>query len=140
MTDRSSRWGLLTRLASALGIGGLATLVDLALLVVFVEFLGLTPEAANVPALLGGALVQFVGCRELVFRKGDKRSVRATLAPFILVEAGTLLLNALLFVGLIKLPLPYAAVRLITTFVVFAGFSFPAWHWVFAPPKLANKS
>lgn len=124
---------LFKRLMSALGIGGLATLVDLGLLVLLVEVFGLSPEAANVPALLGGAVVQFVGCRELVFRS-DKRSVRSTLVPFALVEVGTLLLNALLFVGLVKLlPLPYAAVRLFTTFVVFVGFSFPAWHWVFAP-------
>ena len=80
---------LLKRLMGALGIGGLATLVDLGLLV-------------------------------------------------LLVEVGTLLLNALLFVGLVKLlPLPYAAVRLFTTFVVFVGFSFPAWHWVFAPKSEA---
>lgn len=124
---------LLTRLMSALGIGGLATLVDLGLLVVFVELLGLSPEAANVPALLGGAVVQFVGCRELVFKQG-KRSVRSTLLPFALVEVGTLLLNAFLFVALVRLlPVPYAALRLLTTFVVFVGFSFPAWHWVFAP-------
>ncbi|MFT5353811.1 MAG: putative flippase GtrA [Polyangiales bacterium] len=124
------------RLAGAFGVGGLATLVDLGLLLVLVELLGLSPEAANVPALLGGAVVQFVGCRELVFRGGDKRSVRSTLAPFALVEAGTLLLNAFLFVALVKLlPVPYVLVRVLTTFVVFVGFSFPAWHWVFAPKR-----
>ena len=128
--------GLVKRVAGALGIGGLATLVDLALLVALVELLGVPPEAANVPALLGGAVVQFVGCRELVFRRGEKRSVRSTLGPFACVEVCTLVLNAFLFVGLVKLlPLPYALVRLLTTFVVFAGFSFPAWHWVFAPKR-----
>ncbi|MFK8000579.1 MAG: GtrA family protein [Polyangiales bacterium] len=134
MTKPASRLtDLFTRLMGALGIGGLATLVDLGLLLVLVEILGLSPEAANVPALLGGAVVQFVGCRQLVFRKG-KRSVRSTLLPFAIVEVGTLLLNAFLFVALVRLlPVPYAALRLLTTFVVFVGFSFPAWHWVFAP-------
>lgn len=134
MTQPATSFGaLVKRLMSAIGIGGLATLVDLGLLVVLVELFGLSPEAANIPALLGGAVVQFVGCRELVFRKG-KRSVRSTLVPFALVEVGTLLLNAFLFIALVKLlPVPYAALRLLTTFIVFVGFSFPAWHWVFAP-------
>ena len=128
---------LLQRFVSAVGVGGLATLADFLLLVLFVEVGGVSPEAASLPALALGAVVQFVGCRELVFRHQD-RSALAVIGPFVLVELVTLGLNALLFVGLVRLvPLPYPILRLVTTFVVFVGFSFPAWHWVFRPSAKA---
>ena len=128
---------LVRRLASAIGVGGLATLMDLVALAALVEVAGLDPSAANVPALLVGACVQFVGCRKLIFRRGPQRSARSQLGPFVLVELGTLALNALFYAWLVQLQpfgAPYALLRLVSTFVVFVGFSFPAWHWVFRPP------
>jgi len=125
---RTSR--LLRRLVSGIGIGGVATLIDLATLTLLVEALHLTPSHANLPALFAGACVQFLGCRHVVFNARDGSISRQFLA-FAGVELVTLTLNALLFQLLIGVALPYVFARLIATFGVFILFSFPAWHWVF---------
>ncbi|MEM9067879.1 MAG: GtrA family protein [Myxococcota bacterium] len=122
---------LVRTLAATIGVGGLATLADLVTLTALVELVGLSPQSANVPALVAGAAVQFVGCRHLVFR-ATEGSLRRQLGGFLAVEAATLALNGLVFAGLVALtPLPYALARLIGTFGVFAGFSFPLWRVVF---------
>ncbi len=120
------------RLRDSVGIGGLATMVDLVALTLLVEF-GLTPEAANVPALALGAVVQFVGCRHIIFPNARTRSMRSQLLGFAGVELGGFVLNALLFHALFTITsVPYPVVRLACLFLVFVGFSFPMWHVVFA--------
>jgi len=121
---------LLWRLASGVGVGGVATLVDLVTLTLLVELVHLTPTQANLPALAAGALVQFLGCRRLVFRARDG-SIARQFAAFAGVELLTLTFNALLFQVLVTATLPYVVARLLATFGVFCLFSFPAWHWVF---------
>jgi putative flippase GtrA len=49
------------RLARSAGVGAVATVVDVFLLLCLVELGGVAPALANVPALLGGLAVQFVG-------------------------------------------------------------------------------
>jgi len=121
----------LRRFVASLGVGGAATLVDLLALTLLVELVGLSPDRANVPALLVGAAVQFIGCRHLVFRAGDGQLSRQVLG-FAGVEIATLALNGLLFHALLVLtPLPYPVIRLIGTFLVFVSFSYPMWHIVF---------
>jgi putative flippase GtrA len=114
---------------SAVGI--VATLVDMAVLALLVELVGLSPQAANVPALLAGAVVQFLGCRHVVFKSAQGSVMQQTIG-FALTEAGTLALNGLVFHLLVSVsPLPYAVARAVGTFVVFIGFSFPLWKRVF---------
>ncbi len=129
-TARTRLTILARRLLSGVGVGGVATLVDLATLTFLVEALHLTPSLANLPALFAGASVQFLGCRHVVFDAKDGSISRQFLA-FAGVELVTLTLNALLFQALLGLALPYLFARLIATFGVFVLFSFPAWHWVF---------
>lgn len=119
------------RFLKASGIGLIASALDLAVLTLLVAGLGWTPNQANLPALLAGALVQFAGARHVVFRAADGRLSRQ-LARFALAEVGTLTLNALIFAALTRwTPLPYPLARLAATSLVFAGFSFPAWTAAF---------
>lgn len=116
---------------SAVGI--VATLLDMAVLAVLVEWVHLTPAQANIPALVAGAVVQFVGCRHLVFR-ATKGSVPRQVLGFAATEAGTLTLNGILFHVLVSLtPVPYPLARMLGTFLVFIGFSYPLWGRVFRP-------
>jgi hypothetical protein len=74
----------------------------------------------------------------VVFR-AEQGSVRKQLGGFALTEAGTLILNGLLFHLLVSLtPLPYPFARAVGTFLVFVGFSFPLWAKVFNSPPSAS--
>lgn len=113
-------------------VGLVATGVDLAVLAALVELCGVAPTMANVPSLLAGAAVQFLGCRYFAFPKTDA-SVFAQLLGFAAAEAGTLTLNGIAFFVLVKLSwLPYVLARPVATFVVFVAFSYPAWKRVFS--------
>lgn len=128
-TSAPRRW---LRLARSLGVGAAATGVDLLALCLLVELGGLSPRIANVPALLAGAAVQFVGCRHVVFERATDGPLGRQLTGFALTEAGTLALNALAFHALVSLtPTPYPAARALGTLLVFVGFSFPMWSRVF---------
>ena len=53
---------------------------------------------------------------------------------FLLVEAGTILLNLAGFHLLVTLtPIPYFLVRPLVTLAVYCGFSYPLWKKVFTP-------
>jgi len=120
-----------TRFGRGLLVGGVATATDMLALAVLVELAGLSPQAANAPALLAGAVVQFLGCRHLVFR-AERGSLLKQLGGFAATEAGTLALNALLFHALVTwTPVPYIAARAVGTFLVFIAFSYPMWRRVF---------
>lgn len=129
----------LTRLAtfarSAL-TGGAATLVDLAVIGLAVGVLHAPATAANVPALLAGAVVQFLGNRHFAFRaKGG--DVRRQAALFALTEIVTLLLNGALYhVVATHFVLGAATAmlaRAITTNAVFLLWSYPVWSRIFQP-------
>ena len=126
---------LLRRALVGLGVGALATLTDLIALAVLVEGFGVAPKIANVPALLGGAAVQFVGCRHALFANARSGSLKKQAGGFLLTEIGTLALNAGLFHVLVHFTtLPYLVVRLVSAFLVFVGFSYPLWNRVFRVP------
>ena len=130
-----------TRLVSA-AVGLVATAVDLLALAVLVGLLGVPARAANVPALLGGVLVQFFGNRHVAFRAAD-RPVGRQAAWFALSEIVTLALNALLYDAVARVvPLGAAGavvLRLACSGCVFLGWSYPVWRRIFAPaaPGLA---
>lgn len=130
-TLRESIGTTLAKFLRGSAVGIVATVVDMVVLAGLVELFGFPPQAANIPALVAGAAVQFLGCRYLVFRTSNA-SVGRQLSGFALTEAGTLILNGLMFHILVSLtPLPYPIARAVGTFVVFVGFSFPLWTKVF---------
>jgi putative flippase GtrA len=128
---------VLFRLARSAGAGGVATLVDLASLSAMVSLAGMSPRAASVPALVLGSVVMFFGQKHFVFRsKGGAVAREAIL--FALVQLVGLALNAVLYDALLRAsPFAahwYVAARLVTTNLVWLGFSFPTWHYVFRKP------
>ena len=123
--------GRMWRFAKSLLVGGVATLADFLALTILIELAQVRATVANVPAFLVGALVQFLGCRHLVFQAARGHLGRQ-LAGFAIVEVATLALNGLAFHGLVTLAgLPYWLARPLGTFAVFVGFSYPLWKWVF---------
>lgn len=129
---RETWWARIWRMAQSAGVGIVATVTDLLVLAFLVELCRLSPVVANVPALVAGAVVQFLGCRHFVFR-AQHGSLRRQLFGFAIAEAGTLALNALVFHLLVTFtPVPYGAARALGTFLVFVGFSYPVWSKVFS--------
>ena len=119
-----------TLLRSA-GVGVAATVADLVALVLLVQLAGLPPAAANVPALLAGVAVQFLGNKLFAFRDHRNDWARQG-ALFAVVEAGALALNALAFHVLVTAtPVPYALARVISSSAVYFGFSYPLWGKIF---------
>lgn len=125
-------------------VGGLATACSIGALTVMIQVFGLTTSQANAPSLASGMLIQFLGNRYFVFKASE-----ATLGPQILLyaleEAIAFGLNLLAFELLTQhTSLHYTLARMVGTFVVFAGFSYPTWHWVFknrtAQPKSPPQS
>jgi putative flippase GtrA len=118
-------------LVRSLGVGALATVVDLVALWLLVEVAGLAPWLANVPALGAGLLVQFAGNKYLAF--GDRsRALLRQGSQFALVEVGALGLNALGFhLAVTLLACPYLLARLSCSAVVYVAYSFPLWGRIF---------
>jgi putative flippase GtrA len=135
----------LYRLIHSAGAGAVATLVDLGSLTAMVSLFGLSPRVANVPALLAGSLVMFFGLKRFAFR-GRGGHVGREVALFTIVQLVGVALSAILFDALVHYsPLAerwYVGARLAANNVVWLGFSFPAWHWVFRarPENAAARS
>lgn len=139
MTCTEKLRGLLPRLKTFLRsaiTGGAATLADLAVVAVAVGLLHASPKAANIPALLVGAVVQFFGNRHFAFRAASGKIERQA-ALFAATEAVALALNAALYHAVASaIPLSTAgavAARAVTTNAVFLLFSYPVWRRVFRP-------
>ncbi|MBI4955345.1 MAG: GtrA family protein [Myxococcales bacterium] len=125
------------RFARSALAGAAATLTDLGVLAVLVGLFGVGARVANVPALLAGAVVQFVGNRHFAFR-ARHGSLRRQLFWFCLVELVTLGLNGLVYdFGAARLPLGAGgavALRAVVSATVFLGWSYPMWKRVFRTP------
>ena len=119
-----------TFIRSAL-VGIVATVVDVGALALLIHVAGLTPVQANVPALVLGVVIQYLGNKYIAFGDPSRNHLRQG-GLFLLVEAGTMLLNVLGFHLLVTLtPLPYYVVRPVVTLAVYCGFSFPLWTRIF---------
>ena len=133
----TSQGGLPVLLRSA-AVGIVATGVDIGALFVLIEGLGVPAVWANVPTLLLGMAVQYVGNKYLAFGDTSPDHVRQG-GLFLLVGLGTLLLSAVGFHLLVTLtPIPYGLARPLVALVVYLGFSFPLWRLIFksdAPPE-----
>jgi putative flippase GtrA len=126
---------LLTFARSALA-GGAATLVDLGVIAVAVGLFHVSPRAANVPALLAGAVVQFFGNRCFAFR-ASAGSLRRQATLFLLAEAITLGLNGALYHAVVTHvtlgTVGAVLVRAVVTNAVFVLWSYPVWRRIFQP-------
>jgi putative flippase GtrA len=123
--------------------GAAATLIDVVVLATAVGLLGVSARAANVPALLAGAAVQFVGNRHWAF-EARAGSLRRQLVLFTVVEAAALALNAIGY-DLVARQFTLDAIgavlaRLAIGSLVFAGFSYPLWQRVFTAPVQRGRS
>lgn len=115
-------------------VGLVATAGDLGLLNLLVRVCGLSPQAANIPSLMVGSTIQFLGNRTFVFQATGHDLGKHALR-FFSVEATAFCLNALfyhLMVTFTSIPFTYA--RMLSSFILFLGFSFPLWTRVFRKP------
>ncbi|HHH10555.1 MAG TPA: GtrA family protein [Sorangium sp.] len=120
--------------------GGAATSADVLTLALCISAFGVDPRVANVPSLLVGATVQFVGNRHFAFR-AKQGSLKRQLGGFFLAETVALVLNGALYdlaAAHISLTGSSAvALRLIVSATVFLLWSYPLWRRVFRTPPEA---
>ncbi|MFO0617309.1 MAG: GtrA family protein [Polyangiaceae bacterium] len=115
----------------SMGVGAVATLTDLVVLTLLASGFHLGPRTSSFPALVAGIAVQFFGNKLFAFEDRSKRWGEQA-ALFLAVEALGFVANLALFdVGVRYLPLPYLAVRLITTNLVYFGLCLPLWSRIF---------
>jgi len=127
-------WKKIAELLRAGVAGVAATGSDLATLTILVSLLHVDPHLANVPALLVGGVVNFLGNRHFAFRARDGHFGKQAMG-YTAVEIVALVLNGVLYdVALRAIPGAahlYWLVRLATSHAVFLGWSFPLWRRVF---------
>ena len=112
-------------------VGVFATLSDLTTLLLLIQGVGLSPEWANVPSLLPGLAVMFLGNKYFAFGDRSRRVVKQGVR-FLFVEAWAFVLNALLFHVLTKeAEVPFLLARMLGTCIIYLGFSFPLWTFIF---------
>lgn len=124
------------------GIAGVgATAADIATLALLVSVLHVDARLASVPALVVGGVANFVGNRHFAFR-AQSGHVGKQAAGYTAVEVVALALNGLLYDTVLRL-VPgaralYWLVRLVTSHVVFLGWSYPLWGRVFRVRPLTD--
>jgi putative flippase GtrA len=120
-----------------------ATLADLGVLTGLVSLGGVSPRAASIPALIVGGIVAFVTQKYFAFQAAGGRVVRQ-MAQFAIVQVGSTVLTGVLYDLALRfvprLTPYYVIVRLVTSNLVWLGFSFPLWHWVFRRPLATSRS
>ncbi len=112
-------------------MGLVATLVDLGTLHLMVHHLGIDPVVANVPSLLMGLTVQFMGNKLFAFRDRSTALLKQG-ALFGVIEVGALILNA----GAFHLAITFSSlnpliVRTFASALVYFAYSYPLWHLIF---------
>lgn len=132
-------WRKIAQLLRA-GVAGLAaTGSDLAALAILVSVLHVDPRIANIPALLVGGVVNFIGNRHFAFQAREGSLVRQAVL-YTLVEVFALAANALLYDTVLRTwpdaRHAYWLVRLATSHVVFLAWSYPLWRRVFTTQAL----
>jgi putative flippase GtrA len=114
-----------------MGVGALATLIDLATLTALVSGLHLSPRVASLPGLTLGIAVQFFGNKLFAFGDRSEKWGRQ-LAQFLAVEALGFVANLALYdFAVSRFALHYIVLRLITTNVVYFGLCLPLWSRIF---------
>ncbi|MCB9682892.1 MAG: GtrA family protein [Alphaproteobacteria bacterium] len=115
-----------------MAVGLAATASDLLTLTFIVEALGLPNTVANVPGLLVGTTVQYLGNKTFAFRDPSRDHLRkGTL--FALVETATFTFNAVGFhLVVTHTPVPMIPARLLVSSLIYFTWQFPMWRRVFA--------
>jgi putative flippase GtrA len=136
-------WRKVAPLLRAGVAGAAATGSDLAALTLLVSVLQVDPRIANVPALLVGGVVNFVGNRHFAFR-AQRGHVGRQAVGYTAVELVALALNGFLY-DLVLRTVPdashlYWVVRLATSHLVFLAWSYPLWRRVFRVAPSATAS
>lgn len=120
-----------SRLASFIGVGAIATLVQYCVLVFTVEVLGLKPFLGSSIGFAISAVLNYWLNYHFTFRSQNSHVGAA--GRFALVALAGLILNALAMILLGRLPgLPYVAAQIIVTAVVLAWNFLGNSLWTFA--------
>ena len=117
-------------------VGLVATACDLGTTTLLVRVFDFTKQQANLPGLIPGLAVMFIGNKFFAFEDKSKKVVRQGVM-FLVIELIALGLNVL-FYHLIVTYLDWHEVlaRAVGTNVTYLGFSFPMWNWlVFKLPQ-----
>jgi len=121
----------LLRLVKSALVGIFASVADMAVLTILVEWFFVRPEIANMPALLLGSAIQFIGCRHFVFHS-KHGSVWKQVGAFSFVEALSFALNAGVYFLLIRYtPIPYLIAKALCSVAIYFCLSYPLWKWIF---------
>jgi putative flippase GtrA len=112
-------------------VGGLATVPHLLGLIILVELFGVEKRLANPPALIIGLTIQFFGNKYFAFEDHSPRLLHQG-SWFLLVEIGAFLLNMGIYDWLVATwSVNFIVAMLVGTFVVYQGFSYPLWGYIF---------
>jgi putative flippase GtrA len=135
------RWRKVKQLLRAGAAGIAATGSDLAALALLVSVLHVDARVANVPALVVGGIVNFLGNRHFAFRaKAGHLGKQAV--GYTAVELVALAMNGFLYESVLRAAPQtahlYWLVRLVTSHVVFLMWSYPMWRLVFRVPREAS--
>lgn len=124
------------RFTKSVVTGVVASVVDMSLLVVLVEWFHISPPTANLPSLIVGSGIQFFGNRHVVFHVERKGRLSHQMTLFALTEGASFALNAVGFYLVVHgTQIPYYLARPVISLAVFAGFSFPLWGKIFREIK-----
>ena len=136
-TTATRLWRRCPTIVRSAAVGIVATIADVGALFVLVQGLGVPAVWANVPTLLLGMTVQYLGNKYVAFEDDSKDHLRQG-SLFALVEVGTLILNAVGFHLLVTLTdVPFSLARLMVAFTVYMAFSFPLWARIFKRDRSA---
>lgn len=118
------------------GVGLAATVSDLGTTTLLVRCFGWSKQMANIPGLVPGIVIMFIGNKYFAFEDKSKKVLRQGVV-FLVIEAVAFGLNALFFHLLVTWwDWHELLARLLSTNITYLGFSFPMWHWlVFKLPK-----
>jgi putative flippase GtrA len=104
-------------------------------LTILVSGLGASPRVASIPALVLGALVQFVGNKRFAFRDRSPDWAGQSL-QFAGVEMLGFAANAIIFDLLVAhTAVPYLVARCLGSFFVYVAICMPLWTRIFTPAE-----
>lgn len=125
------------KLSKSLIVGAVATGARAAALVVLVQGIGINDQVSNVASLMLGSVIQFFGNRNVAFK--SKGSIKLQTVIFAGGELASLGLNAAGYHLLItKTSMNYIIASQLVTGVVFFGFSYPLWRFIFSGKRFGH--
>ena len=121
------------------GAGVLATAAQFGTLWLLVAFGGMGPVRANVPALVFGSVVMFLGQKYFVFEARATKGLWLETILYAIVQVVGIALTSWLFKVFLalspRLEPHYVLVGLVVNNLVWLFYFFPLWHFVFKSPQ-----